>query len=90
MSLTAVDIASFVVTGALAASKLLSATQAFWTKLPKWLAVALPVIALNLPQVAAAFGLVQTGTSITTAIVASVALLLPGVAQAEVAAETKK
>ena len=87
MSLSVLDIASMVVAGSLAVSKIITAAQPLWAKLPRWLAVALPVLVLDLPQVAAAFGLVQTGTSITTAIITSLALLAPGLAEAETSKE---
>ncbi len=83
MSLTAVDVAALVATGALSLSKLLSVAKPLWSKLPRWAAVLLPVFVLDLPQIAASFGLVQTGTSITTAIITSLALLAPGIAEAE-------
>jgi hypothetical protein len=85
MSLTPVEIAADVVAGSLAVSKLVAAAQPFWAKLPKWVAVLLPVFVMDLPLVANAFGLVQTSTDMTTAIITSVALLLPGVASAEAA-----
>jgi hypothetical protein len=85
MSLTPIEIAADVVAGLLAASKLVSVVQPLWAKLPRWAAVVLPVLVMDLPQVAGAFGLVKTGTDLTMAIVASVALLLPGVAEAELA-----
>lgn len=83
MSLSTVEIAAYVVAGALAASKLLSAAKPLWDKLPKVVAVALPVLVVDLPLVAGYFGLVQTGGDLTTALIASVALLLPGLASAE-------
>lgn len=82
-ALTPVDIASYVAAGSLALSKLFSAAQPLWNKLPRWLAVAIPVLVVDLPQVAQSFGGVATGTSITTAIITSVAMLLPGLAEAE-------
>jgi uncharacterized membrane protein YjjP (DUF1212 family) len=85
MSLTPVEIAADVAAGVLAASKLVTAVQPLWAKLPKWLAVVLPVLVMDLPQVAAAFGLVQTNVDLTMAIVTSVAMLLPGIAEAEAA-----
>lgn len=83
MSLTPVEIAADVVAGVLAASKLISVFQPLWNKLPRWVAVVAPVLVLDLPQVANAFGLVKTGTDLTSALIASVALLLPGLAEAE-------
>jgi hypothetical protein len=87
MSLTlgteALDIITYVVSGAMAASKLLTAVQPLWSKLPRWLAVAAPVLVLDLPQVAQAVAGATTGTSLLTAVVTSLALLLPGLAEAE-------
>lgn len=83
MSFTPVDVAATVVAGLLAASKLLPVTKPLWKKLPRVLAVALPVLVLDLPQLLSFFGVVHTGTDLTMAVVASVALLLPGIAEAE-------
>lgn len=83
MSLSVFDVATIVAAGATAASRLISVTQAWWSKLPRWAAVLVPVLIADLPQIAAAFNLVQTGTSLTSAIVVSIALLLPGIAEAE-------
>jgi hypothetical protein len=78
---TVLDIAAYVAAGALAASKLISVCQPLWAKLPRWLAV----LVLDLPQVATWFGGAATGTDVLTACVTSVALLLPGLAEAEAA-----
>ena len=83
MSLSPVEIGADAVAGLLAASKLLPATQPLWAKLPRVLAVALPVVVLDLPQLLALFGVVTTETSLLSAVIASVALLLPGIAEAE-------
>jgi len=80
---TLVDVAAYVAAGALAASKLVAACQPYWAKLPRWLSVAAPVLVLDLPQVATWFGAATTGTDVLTACVTSVALLLPGLAEAE-------
>jgi hypothetical protein len=86
MSLTVVEIAADVVAGCLAASKLLSAAQPLWSKLPKWLSVAIPVVVADLPLVASYFGVVTTSADLTMAVVTSVALLLPGLQAAEASA----
>jgi hypothetical protein len=80
---TLVDVCSYVAAGLLAASKLLSAAQPLWSKLPRWLAVALPVVVLDVPQIATWIGASVTGTDVMTAVVSSVCLLLPGLAEAE-------
>lgn len=83
MSLSPVEIAAYVASGALAASKLVSAAQGLWAKLPRPLAVVMPVLVLCLPQVAAAAGLVKTEGDLVTLGITAVALLLPGIAEAE-------
>ena len=80
---TLVDVVSYVAAGILAGSKLLSAAQPLWAKLPRWLAVALPVVVLDAPQIATWVGGSVTGTDVMTAVVSSVCLLLPGLAEAE-------
>ncbi len=83
MSLNPVDIAADVTAGLLALSKLVPVTQPLWAKLPRVVAVALPVVVLDLPLLLAQFGAVTSDTSLLSAVVASVALLLPGLAEAE-------
>jgi hypothetical protein len=80
---TVLDIASYVAAGLLAGSKLITAAQPLWNKLPRWLSVILPVLVLDIPQVAALVGGATTGTDLVTALVTSAALLLPGLAEAE-------
>jgi hypothetical protein len=83
MSFTPVDVAADVVAGVLAGSKLLTASQPLWAKLPRWLAVALPVVVAAAPAVMGYFGAVATGADLAQAAVLSVALLLPGLEEAE-------
>ncbi len=82
MSLTPIEIAAFVAAGALSASKLISAAKGLWDKLPRPVAVLLPVLVACLPQIAAAAGLVKVEGDLVTLGIASVALLLPGIAEA--------
>jgi len=84
--MSTVDIAATVAAVALAASRVLSVTQPLWAKLPKWLAVAVPVLVLALPQVASAAGLVKSDVDFVNFCVTAVALLVPGIAAAEEAA----
>lgn len=51
--------------------------------MPKWLAVALPVLVLALPQIAQFFVGVTSTKELFTAFVTSIALLTPGLAEAE-------
>ena len=83
MTIDPVQVAAYVTAGALAATKLFSAFQPLWQKLPRWLAVAFPILVLDLPQVAVYFGHTATTGSLSTALIASLALLVPGVAEAE-------
>jgi hypothetical protein len=83
MTLDPVAVASYIVAGSLALSKLFSAAQPIWKKLPRWLSVAIPVLVLDLPLVAQYFGHVATTGSLSTALVTSLALLLPGITEAE-------
>lgn len=83
MSLTPVDIGADVVAALLAASKLLTAAQPLWQKLPRWLAVAIPVVVVDLPQLAGFFGVAVTSADLVQAVVLSAALLLPGLSEAE-------
>lgn len=83
MSLTPLEIGADIAAVALAATKLLSSAQALWDKLPRAVAVALPVLVAMLPQVAAAAGLVKTEGDLLTLALTSAALLVPGIAEAE-------
>jgi hypothetical protein len=81
--LNAVDIASYLAAGLLASSKLLDAAKPVWDRFPKWLAVAIPVFVLDIPQVTQALMTVNSGVGLTAALLTSVALLLPGIEKAE-------
>lgn len=85
MNFTVVDVLSYVAAGALAGSKLISAVQPLWAKLPRAVAVLAPVLVLALPQIAGAAGLVKTDVDLVQFVVTSVALLVPGIAEAEAA-----
>lgn len=83
MSLNPVDVAATVAAVSLAATRLLSTAQPLWAKLPRFLAVVCPVLVLSLPQIAQAAGLVHTDVDLANFAVMSVALLVPGIAEAE-------
>lgn len=83
MSLSPVEIGAAIAAGALSATKLISACQNLWAKLPRPLAVVMPVLVLALPQVAAAAGLIKVEGDLVTFGITAVALLLPGIAEAE-------
>lgn len=82
-SLSPIEIGAAIAAGVLAASKLVTAAQGLWDKLPRPLAVVMPVLVLALPQVAAAAGLIKVEGDLVTFAVTAVALLLPGIAEAE-------
>jgi len=89
IQLNPVEVASYVAAGALASTKLISACKPVWNRLPRWLAVALPVLVLDLPQVAQSFTGATTGQALFAAVVTSVGLLLPGLAEAEHSSDRK-
>jgi hypothetical protein len=84
--LTPIEIGADVVAVALAATKLLTIAQPLWAKLPRWLAVALPVLVADLPMVAGYFGAVSGNQDLVVAAVMTVALLVPGLSEAETTA----
>lgn len=84
MSLSPVEIAAYVIAACMSLSKLISACQVLWNKLPRWLAVLAPVLVAALPQVANLAGLIKTQSDLLTFCISAVALLLPGIAEAEV------
>jgi predicted Kef-type K+ transport protein len=82
INLSPIDIASYVSAGALATTKLISVCKPVWNRLPKWLAVALPVLVLVLPQIAQFFAGATTSKELFAAFITSLALLMPGLAEA--------
>ena len=83
MSLSPVEVAAYVSAGLLAVTKLMSVCKPYWNKLPRVVAVALPVIIAALPKLAEQAGLVQTTGDLTMLGVAAIAMLLPGISEAE-------
>lgn len=81
--MTIVEAAGLVAAGASAASKLLVTFQPFWGKLPRWLAVALPAVVVWLPKFGEAMLGAKSELDIITTAIVSIALLLPGLAEAE-------
>lgn len=69
----------------MSASKLISAVRGLWDKLPRPVSVLMPVLVLALPQLAAAAGLIKVDGDLITFGITAVALLLPGIAEAEAA-----
>lgn len=82
INLTPLDIASYVSAGALAATKLISVCKPVWNRLPKWLAITLPVLVLALPQIAQFFAGSTTSRELFAAFITSLALLMPGMSEA--------
>ena len=83
MSLTLIDVVTYGAAGCLALSRILTVAQPLWGKLPKWLAVVVPVLVTALPQLASALGLVHTDVDLSQFAVTAVALLVPGITAAE-------
>jgi hypothetical protein len=85
MSLTPVELGADVVALSMAVSKLFAVVKPAWNKMPRWVAVALPAIVATLPTVAGLFGVVTTTGDVTAAVITSVALVVPGIAEAGLA-----
>jgi hypothetical protein len=85
MSLSLVEVGAYVAAGLVGASRLLSAFQPFWNKLPRVVAVALPVVVATLPLLAEKAGLIKTDVDLVALAVTAVALLVPGIAEATAA-----
>lgn len=73
-----VEIVSFVVAFAGAASKLLNSAKPFWSYMPAPVAAVLPSVVVMLPFLAEKIGGAQTTIDLVNAFVVSLALLLPG------------
>lgn len=67
----------------LAGSRLISAAKPFWSKLPRWLAVALPVVVAVIPQIVMQLAGVTKDIDFVNVTITAVALLAPGLAEAE-------
>lgn len=83
MSLSVLEIGAYVSAGLLAASRLLDVAKPVWEKLPRPVAVALPVVVAALPALAEKAGLVKTEVDLVTLGITALALLVPGIAEAE-------
>jgi hypothetical protein len=83
MSLSVVEIGAYVSAGLLSASKLFAAAKPLWDKLPRPVAVMVPVLVAALPLLAEKAGLIKTDVDLMTLCITAVALLVPGLAEAE-------
>lgn len=83
MSLSVVEIGAYVSAALLSATKLLTTAKPLWDKLPRVVAVAIPVVVACLPVLAEKAGLIHTPVDLTTLAVTALALLVPGIAEAE-------
>jgi hypothetical protein len=81
--MTVIDIASVVVSVLLGASRLLATAKPLWNKLPRVVAVAVPVVVACVPQVVEMLGGVKSALDLATTVVFAAALLVPGIAEAE-------
>lgn len=73
-----VEIVSFIVAFAAAASKLLNSAKPFWNRLPAPVSAFLPSVVVMLPFLAEQVSSVKTTIDLVNALVVSLALLLPG------------
>ena len=82
MSLSVLEVGAYISAGLLSATKLLSAVKPLWDKLPRPVAVVLPVLVACLPLIAEKAGLITTEVDLVTLTVTALALLVPGIAEA--------
>jgi hypothetical protein len=83
MSLSVLEVGAYLSAGLLAATRLLSVAKPLWDKLPRVVAVALPVVVASLPLLAEKAGLIKTEVDLVGFGVTALALLVPGIAEAE-------
>ncbi len=83
MSISIVELGAYVSAALLSATKLLNTAKPLWDKLPRVVAVAVPVVVATLPLLAEKAGLIATPVDLTTLFVTAAALLVPGIAEAE-------
>lgn len=76
--MTVVDIAGYVVAGAMAASRILESTKPFWSVIPPKVATFLPSLVAMLPVLASKMGVAHSELDFVNALIVSGALLLPG------------
>lgn len=85
-AMTIIDIVADIVAASLVITQFITALKPIWSKLPKWLAVLMPVLVVCLPQLADAASLVKTGQGLIQFGITAVVVLVPAI----VAAETNK
>lgn len=83
MSISVVEVGAYVSAALLSASRLLTVAKPLWAKLPRVVAVAVPVVVAALPLLAEKAGLITTPVDLTTFVIGAVALLVPGISEAE-------
>lgn len=83
MSFSFVELSAYISATLLSASKLLSTVKPLWDELPRPVAVAVPVVVATLPLLAEKAGLIKTEVDLITFGLTAVALLVPGLAEAE-------
>jgi len=83
MNLSVVELVAYVVAGLLLASRVVNALKPVWAVLPRWAAVAIPVLVTTLPTLAEQVGLVQDTAGFVQVVVVGVAALVAGLVVAE-------
>jgi hypothetical protein len=76
--MSVVEIAAAVVSVLMVASRFLNAAKPMWDRLPKVVAVALPVVVAMIPQIAEMIGQSKTTVDFVNYVIASVALVVVG------------
>jgi hypothetical protein len=83
MSLSVLEIGAYVSAGLVAASRLLDVAKPLWEKLPRPVAVAIPVVVAALPALAEQAGLVHTEIDLVTLCITALSLIVPGITEVE-------
>lgn len=73
-----VQVVTFIVAFALAASRILNATKPFWSVFPAWLARVMPALVVAVPALGQLIAGAQTWTDVSVAFLTAGALFMPG------------
>lgn len=73
-----VQVVTFIVAFALAASRILNATKPFWSIFPAWLARVMPALVVAVPALGQLIAGAQTWTDVSVAFLTAGALFMPG------------
>ena len=78
--MSTIEIISLAVAFLASASKLLASTKPLWNLMPKPVALLLPSLVVMLPYLAEKLGMAHTTLDVVSAVIMSLALVLPGAA----------